>query len=115
ARAEMLDTIYAEAERMERLINNLLDMTRLESGGLVVKKEWQPIQEVVGSALRHLDRRLSGRSVKTELPGDLPLMQIDGVAIEQVLVNLIDNAMQYTPAGSPIEIRAEAKNGRMLI
>ena len=57
----MLDTIFAEAERMERLINNLLDMTRLESGGLALKKEWQPLQEVIGSALHHLDRRLAGR------------------------------------------------------
>jgi two-component system, OmpR family, sensor histidine kinase KdpD len=55
-RGEMLDTIYAEAERMERLITNLLDMTRLESGGLVLNRQWQPVQEVVGSALRHLDR-----------------------------------------------------------
>jgi two-component system sensor histidine kinase KdpD len=113
ARREMLDTIYEEAGRMERLVNNLLDMTRLESGGLVLKREWQPLQEVVGSALRHLDRRLSGREVRADLPPDLPLVQIDGVAVEQVLVNLIDNAIEYTPADVAVEIvgRAAAEGG----
>src|SRR5205807_4977143 len=91
ARAEMLDTVYSEAERMERLINNLLDMTRLESGGLVLKKDWQSVQEVMGSALHHLDKRLRGRVVKTRIPPELPFVHIDGVAIEQVLINLIDN------------------------
>ncbi|TMB86804.1 MAG: hypothetical protein E6J45_13365 [Chloroflexi bacterium] len=89
--------IYAEAERMERLVNNLLDMTRLESGGLRLKKEWQPLQEVIGSALHHLDRRLAGRQVKTDVPPGLPLVLIDGSGIEQVLANLIDNAVEYTP------------------
>src|SRR5207244_996322 len=108
SQADLLDTIRSEAERMERLITNLLDMTRLESGGLVVKKEWQPLAEVIGSALHHLDRRLIGRAVKIDLPHDLPLVQIDAVAIEQVLVNLIDNAIEYTPSDGPIEITARA-------
>jgi two-component system sensor histidine kinase KdpD len=106
---EMLRTIDEEAERMERLITNLLDMTRLESGGLVVKKEWVPLQEVVGSALQHLDRLLNGREVKTDLPEDLPLLQMDAIAIEQVIVNLIHNACEYAPGESGIEIVARAK------
>lgn len=107
-RDEMLDTIYSEAGRMDRLITNLLDMTRLESGGLAVKKEWQPLQEVVGSALRRLGQRVSGRSIQTDIPADLPLVQIDAVLIEQVLMNLLDNALQYTPAKCPIQIVARA-------
>ena len=114
-RAEMLDSIYGEAERMERLINNLLDMTRLESGGLVLKKQWQPLAEVVGSALHHLERRLRGRSVKADLPADLPLVQIDDLAIEQVLVNLIDNALEHAPAEVPIDICARAADGQMVV
>jgi two-component system sensor histidine kinase KdpD len=102
----MLDTIYAEAERMERLVTNLLDMTRVESGGLQLKCEWHPLAEVVGSALHHLKRRLGGRRVENRLQHNLPLVFIDGVAIEQVLVNLIDNAIEYTPANSPIEVSA---------
>jgi two-component system sensor histidine kinase KdpD len=114
-RAEMLDTIYTEAERMDRLVNNLLDMTRLESGGLVLRREWQPLHEAVGSALRHVDRRLAGRAVTVNLPADLPLVRIDDVAIEQVLVNLIDNALEYTPAGTAIEISALAREGAVVI
>ena len=105
-RNELLGTVISEAERMDRLINNLLDMTRLESGGLPVKKEWQPIQEVIGSALHRLDRRLANRPVTTHVPDDLPLVQIDGTLIEQVLMNLLDNAVQYTPPHSGLEISA---------
>ena len=91
---------------MERLINNLLDMTRMEAGGMVVKKEWLPLQEVIGSALQHLDRRVRGRQIKVEIPPSDPLVQMDGVLIEQVLINLIDNVLEYTPPDSPIEIDA---------
>ena len=109
---EMLDTILTESQRMERLIDNLLDMSRLGAGGLNLKLEWQPFQEVVGAALNHLARRLRGRKVSVDLPGDLTLVRIDAVAIEQVLVNLLDNALQHTPDGSPIEIFARADADR---
>jgi len=114
-RAEMLDTIYAESERMARLVTNLLDMTRLESGGLVLRKAWQPLADVVGSVLRQLDRRLAGRAVTALMPPDLPLVEIDDVAIGQVLVNLLDNALEYTPAGTPIDIEARADDGAVIL
>jgi two-component system sensor histidine kinase KdpD len=114
-RGDLLNTIVSEADRMERLITNLLDMTRLESGGLVLKKEWQPLQEVVGSALHHLDARLRGRDVRIKIPPDLPLLRIDGVAIEQVLTNLIENAIDYTPGDSSIDIRASAEGDDVVI
>jgi two-component system sensor histidine kinase KdpD len=88
-------------------------MTRLESGGLVLRKDWTPLQEVVGSSLHHLDRRLNGRPVITHLAPDLPLIQLDGVAMEQVLVNVIDNAIEYTPADAAIEISAAVCNQRL--
>jgi two-component system sensor histidine kinase KdpD len=91
---------------MERLINNLLDMTRLESGGLMAKKEWQSVQEVVGAALHRLERRLYGRRVLLDVPDHLPLVQIDDVLIEQVLINLLDNAVEYTLPGTAIAITA---------
>jgi len=115
ARSELLETIFSESERMERLISNLLDMTRMESGGLILKKEWQPVQEVIGSSLHHLESRLQGREVKTDLPADLPLVNIDGVAMEQVLTNFIDNAVEYTPAGTPIEIAARISDDQLTV
>jgi two-component system sensor histidine kinase KdpD len=115
ARAEMLQTIYDEAERMERLINNLLEMTRLESGELVVKQDWVPLAELIGSALTRLDRALQARDVRIDVPRNLPLAFIDSVGIEQVLVNLIDNALQYTPAGTAIDITARAETGNLTV
>lgn len=108
-------SIVEESERMERVISNLLDMTRLESGGLVVRKEWQPIHEVVGAALHHLSKRLGTRPIQTNLPADLPMVPIDAVAIEQVLVNLLDNAAEYTPQGSPIQISARHEPGQLVV
>ena len=114
-RQDLLETIYSESERMERLITNLLDMTRMESGGMVLKREWLPVQELVGSALRRHDRRLQGREVKSNLPADLPLIHADGVLIEQVLTNLIDNAIEYTPPQSSIEVAASVSDHEIAI
>ena len=105
-RRELTESILLEAQRLNSLVRNLLDMTRLEGGALRVKKEWQPLEEVVGSALNRLEEALFGRHVLTELPDDLPHVPLDAVLIEQVLVNLLENALKYTPAGSPLEIRA---------
>jgi len=111
SRAELLDTIYAEAERMDRLIGNLLEMTRLESGELRIAPDWVSLQELIGSALHRLERPLAARDVRIDVPDGLPLVRVDGVAIEQVIVNLIDNALQYTPAGTPIEIVVRRADG----
>jgi K+-sensing histidine kinase KdpD len=114
-RSAMLETISSEADRMERLINNLLEMTRLESGGVSFKKEWQPLAEVVGAALHHLRKRLANRAIKIDLQPNLPLVNIDSVALEQVLVNLVDNAVEHTPPSTPIEIIGAANNGQITI
>lgn len=110
-RRDLLAAICEEAERMERLVSNLLDMTRLESGGLRVKREWVPLEEMVGSALARLESRLGGREVTVRLPESLPLWSVDPVLLEQVLVNLLENAIKYTPRGSPLEVRAGADEG----
>jgi two-component system sensor histidine kinase KdpD len=110
-RRELTETILQEAQRLNRLVRNLLDMTRLEAGALRVNKEWQPLEEVVGSALNRMEDALSGRHVRTELAPDLPLVPLDAVLIEQVLVNLLENAVKYTPPGSPLEVGARTRPG----
>jgi two-component system sensor histidine kinase KdpD len=107
-RQELLESVREEAERLNRLVENLLEMTRLESGALQLKREWHPLEEVIGAALHRLGKRLQGRRMSTRVPPDLPLVAIDDVLIEQVLVNLLDNALKYTPPGSPITILATA-------
>jgi two-component system sensor histidine kinase KdpD len=115
ARRDLLETILEESRRMNRLIANLLDMIRVESGALEVQKEWQPLEEVVGVALIRLEDRLRGHPVAVNLPPDLPLVPLDGVLIEQVFVNLLENAVKYTPAGTPIDISATAVDGAVRI
>jgi two-component system sensor histidine kinase KdpD len=112
-RAELLDTIAEEAGRLERLLANLLDMTRLESGGLEPKREWVPLEEIVGSALGRLEAQLAGREIHTELPEDLPLAFGDPVLLEQLLLNLLENVAKHTPSGSPVELRAREVDGAL--
>jgi two-component system sensor histidine kinase KdpD len=111
ARRELLKTALEEAQRMNRLIGNLLDMIRVESGALQVQKEWQPLEESLGVALIRLEERLRGRPVEVHLPPDLPLVPVDAVLMEQVFINLLENAVKYTPPGTPIEISATATDG----
>ncbi|MBN1341763.1 MAG: sensor histidine kinase KdpD [Phycisphaerae bacterium] len=101
---ELAQTIYEESDRLSRLVENLLHLTRIESGSVTVEKQWQPIDEVIGSAIRRLDMMLRDRQVRIDVPDDLPMVAIDGLLIEQLLVNLLDNAVKYSPDGSPIDL-----------
>jgi two-component system, OmpR family, sensor histidine kinase KdpD len=107
-RDELAETICEESARLERLVGNLLDMTRLASGAVDVKREWVPVEELVGGVLTRLEDALSGREVKTSVAAGLPLLSVDPVLFEQVLVNLVENAIKHTPPGTPIEIGARA-------
>ncbi len=106
ARRSLIETAGEEADRLNRLVGNLLDMTRLESGAMRIKRAACDIQDVIGSSLEELRSRLGDRSVTANLPDDLPLVSMDFVLIERVLVNVIDNALKYSPPDSSIEIQA---------
>lgn len=113
-RRELLESILEESRRMTRLVTNLLNMIRVETGALAVQKSWQPLEEALGVALLRMEERLRDHPVTTDLPVDLPLVPIDELLIEQVFINLLENAVRYTPPGTPIEISARAE-GRMLV
>jgi two-component system, OmpR family, sensor histidine kinase KdpD len=112
-RRELIQTAHEEALRLNRLVGNLLDMTRLEAGALKVQKDLQPVEEVVGSALNRLEDRLRGREVQVVIPNDFPLVAFDSALIEQVLINLLENATKYTPPGSPLDIVARARDSEV--
>jgi two-component system sensor histidine kinase KdpD len=81
-------------------------MSRLESGTLTVRKELQPLEEIIGSALNQLEKQLKLRPLRVSLPADLPLVPADSVLMEQVFVNLLENALKYTPAETPLSLGA---------
>jgi two-component system sensor histidine kinase KdpD len=115
ARRELLDTVLDESRRMNRLIGNLLDMVRLETGALQVQREWQSLEEPVAGALMRLADVLKDRHVDVKLPADLPLVPVDAILIEQVFVNLLENAAKYTPAGTPIELAAALRDREVVV
>jgi len=107
--------VREEAERLNRLVHNLLEMTRLQSGAFQIRREWHSMEEVVGSAVRRCGRVLAGRPLDVRVPPDLPLVEMDDVLIEQVLINLLDNAAKYTPAGSRISISVTTYPDRVTV
>ena len=113
--ADMLEQVRIQAQAMQRLVENLLDMARLQQGGVHLQREWLPLDEVVGSALRQMRARLGQHLVSTDVPASLPLLQLDALLMERVLVNLLDNAAKYTPAGTPLTIHAREQDGEVLV
>jgi two-component system sensor histidine kinase KdpD len=105
---ELSRAIVEEAERMSNLVNNILDMARLDAGSLDLNKQWHPLEEVIGTVLNLTHKLLQERTVKVKLPPGIPLVFADSVMIEQVIINLLENAARYTPAGSPLDIIAES-------
>ena len=115
ARRILIDTAAEEAGRLNRLVGNLLDMTRLEAGAIKVRREPRDVQDVNGAALHQFGERLGDRPVEIDIPADLPLVPLDFVLVVHVLVNLIDNALKYSPPGSPIHIRTRPLGGEVAI
>jgi two-component system sensor histidine kinase KdpD len=107
SRRNLIETAYGEADRLNRLVGNLLDMTRLEAGAVRIHNEVCDIQDVIGSALEQLTSSLETHQVSIDVSPDLPNISMDFIMISRVLINVIDNAIKYSPPDAPIEIRAQ--------
>jgi two-component system sensor histidine kinase KdpD len=114
-RRELATTIVEEAQRMARLVANLLDMVRVETGSLQVHAEWHVPADVVGGAVLRIEPRLAGRALTVDVPASLPLVAMDDVLVEQVLVNLLENALRHTPAWSAIDVAATVRGRDLLV
>jgi two-component system sensor histidine kinase KdpD len=114
-RRELAASILEESRRMTRLVANLLNMVRVETGALAVQKSWQPLEEVVGVALLRLEEQLARHPVEVDLPPHLPLVPVDELLIEQVFINLLENAARYTPPGTAVAVRAWETDGAVCV
>ncbi|MBV8634144.1 MAG: two-component system sensor histidine kinase KdpD [Burkholderiaceae bacterium] len=107
AQEKLARDLHEEMQRMSALVTNLLEMARIQNGEVQLNLQWQPLEEVVGSAIRLCKPHLGARQLETHVPADLPLLRFDAMLIERVLCNLLENAGKYTPADAHIAIKAE--------
>ncbi|HZK99787.1 MAG TPA: sensor histidine kinase KdpD [Caulobacteraceae bacterium] len=114
-RRDLLDSIREEAERLNRYVGDLLDMTRLEGGALKTRKEWIDVRDVLRAALERIERRRAGRRLSTDFPRELTQVQADPGLLEQALVNILENAVAYSEDGSTIEAAAYEDRGNVVI
>ena len=112
---ELLATIREEAERLDRFVGNLLDMSRLEAGVLGVKPESVDVADLVETAVKRLARRLSGHRLELGASADLPLVSADSLLLEQAIFNLLDNAVKYAPAGTGIRLQAHRAENKVVV
>jgi len=115
AQHEIAEELISSAIRMSAQVNNLLDMARFESGEFRLTSSWNSVEEMIGSAVRLSKRVLASRTLKTDVPADLPLVKCDAVLIERVLVNLLENAAKYTPPDAIVEIVAQSVGEEMRV
>jgi two-component system sensor histidine kinase KdpD len=114
-RRGLLEMLCEEAGRLNRLVRNLLDMTRLESGSMQVRTEWHPLEEIVGVAAARVEPLLAGHAFTVDVAADVPLVPLDDVLIEQVLINLLENAAKHTPPGTAVQLRAFRGDGEVIL
>ncbi|HEX7968571.1 MAG TPA: sensor histidine kinase KdpD, partial [Stellaceae bacterium] len=114
-RDELMATIQAEAERLNRFIGNLLDMTRLESGAINLKPELVDVGEIIGTALERAGKMLAKHRVEVDIDPALPLPRLDYLLLEQALFNLLDNTAKYAPPGSLVRVRARGEGGSVVV
>jgi two-component system sensor histidine kinase KdpD len=114
-RKALAGSIYEQSQEMSQLVANVLEMTRLEAGGIAPQLEWHALGEIVGSALARLRDRLAGHAVTVDIPRGLPLVRVDAGLMEQVFVNLLENAAKYTPPGTPVHVSAVTYAGEAIV
>lgn len=115
SRDDLVRTIEEEAERLDRFVSNLLDVTRLEGGRLDIRKELNDAEEIIGGALQRAGKVLAGHRIEADLAPDLPMLELDGVLLEQAIFNLLDNAAKYAPPGSAVCVRARRADDQTVI
>ncbi len=111
----VIESIREQAGRLRSLVENLLDMARLQAGRVALNRQWQSLEEMIGVALRAMAPALGARTVRVHLPEDLPLVEIDAVLMERVMCNLLENAAKFTPREAHIDIGATAEPGRVTV
>jgi two-component system sensor histidine kinase KdpD len=114
-RIELLRGLDQEVDYLDRLVSNLLDMSRIEAGTLIPSRQWQPLEDLVEGAVRRTTAALQGRPLEIHLPDGVTPVYVDAVEIQQVLVNLLDNAAKYSPPGSTIRLTARTAGGEFEI
>jgi two-component system, OmpR family, sensor histidine kinase KdpD len=112
---QVVQTINDEAVRMTHIVNNILDMTKLESGAVQLDRQWYPLEEIVGAALNRLKGQLGQRAVSIDIPTDLPMLHVDGVLFEKVLINLLENAAKYTAMDAHISLSARVRGSEIQV
>src|SRR5467141_2786745 len=114
-RKALAASIFEQSQQMGGLVGNVLEMTRLEAGGIALNRDWHSMSEIAGSMLRRLQDRLESHSVEVDLPMELSLVRVDAALIEQVLANLLDNAAKHTPPGTRITLRVDRQDDSLLV
>jgi two-component system sensor histidine kinase KdpD len=114
-RRDLAESIVDESDRLNRLVGNLLDLTRLEANAIELKKELQPIEEVIGVALSRMERATRDHHISLQIDDDLPPVAIDAMLMQQVLINLLENASKYSPVGSSIELKCWNEAASLII
>jgi len=112
-RAALVRSIFERAREMSEQMEKILQMTRIESGVIKLDKDWTAIAEVAGAALDRVSGKLAKHYLVVDIPETLPLVRVDAALIEQVLLNLLENAARHTPAGTIVQVRAHAGVGGM--
>lgn len=115
ARQRLRRVIFEEALHMQHMVENLLDMARFQGGDIALAQEWEAFEEIAGSGVAAIRRRVKTHELRVAVPHDLPFIRCDSVLIERVIINLLENAVKYSPPGSVVDLSAEAGQGEVVV